>query len=117
MRALPETYQITGMTLDDVIFVLENFSDIALSDVPLLIWVLPIQAQATLIVLAFWLGITAFYSLEDANAVWRGQWSYKLFFLHRFKEASKNLAIASLILLALLGIIELLLAISNSLYS
>ncbi|MEK9690183.1 MAG: hypothetical protein VW276_11220 [Burkholderiaceae bacterium] len=73
MRALLEVYQITGMTLDDVIFVLENFGDLALSDVPLLIWVLPVQAQATLIVLAFWFVITAFYSLEDAKAVWRGQ--------------------------------------------
>ncbi len=117
MRALLEVYQITGMTLDDVIFVLENFGDLALSDVPLLIWVLPVQAQATLIVLAFWFVITAFYSLEDAKAVWRGQWSYRWFFFHRIKEASKNLAIASLLLLVLLGFIELLLAISNVMYN
>jgi hypothetical protein len=86
MRALLETYQITGMTLDDVIFVLENFGDIALSDVPLLIWVLPIQAQATLIVLAFWLGITAFYSLEDAKAVWVDSGHTSYFFFTALKK-------------------------------
>jgi hypothetical protein len=91
MRALLEVYQITGMTLDDVIFVLENFGDLALSDVPLLIWVLPVQAQATLIVLAFWFVITAFYSLEDAKTVWRGQWSYRWFFFTALKKHQRIL--------------------------
>jgi hypothetical protein len=91
MRALLEVYQITGMTLDDVIFVLENFGDLALSDVPLLICVLPVQAQATLIVLAFWFVITAFYSLEDAKAVWRGQWSYRWFFFTALKKHQRIL--------------------------
>lgn len=117
MRELLEIYQITGMTLDDVFFVLQNFGDLALRDVPLLIWVLPIQAQLTLLVLTLWFVITTQNSLEDAKNVWRGEWTYRIFLVYRMKEVLKSLIGASVVLLILLGAMELLLAISHEMYS
>jgi uncharacterized membrane protein len=112
MRELLEIYQITGMGMDDVIFVLQNFGDLTLRDMPLLVWVLPIQAQVTLFVLTLWFVITTHNSLEDAKAVWRGEWTYRIFLSYRMKEAVKSLLGASLLLLILLGAVELVLAIS-----